>query len=201
MANPVVTNLQPRIRDYILWIALAATASILLLSVTSQITQEVASIPFLWVLPLTIYLLSFIFAFSSERWYSRQVFLLIFFGSTWLASWALGRSVRIKYLGTNRDIFSGFVCCLYGMSWRVISITPTSGPIDILLLNGLSGRRTRWNRNQFYCSYYFQGLLGIAAGTGFLLAALFSGDDIHPNSKVQTVAVHCRLGSIESAWW
>jgi hypothetical protein len=82
----------PRLRDYILWVALAATASILLLAVTSKITQEVAVIPFLWVLPLTIYLLTFVLAFSGERWYSRQVFLLLFFAATLLAGWALGRS-------------------------------------------------------------------------------------------------------------
>ena len=79
-------------KDYVLWIALAMTASILLLATTSQITQEVAVIPFLWVLPLTIYLLSFILAFSGERWYSRQVFLVIFYIATLLVGWALGRS-------------------------------------------------------------------------------------------------------------
>ncbi len=85
-------NPRPAVKDYFLWIALAATASILLLAVTSKITQEVAVIPFLWVLPLTIYLLTFVLAFSGERWYSRQVFLLLFFGATLLAGWALGRS-------------------------------------------------------------------------------------------------------------
>jgi hypothetical protein len=47
------------------------------LAVTSQITQEVAPIPFLWVLPLTIYLVSFVFAFSSRRWYNRKLFTLL----------------------------------------------------------------------------------------------------------------------------
>jgi hypothetical protein len=79
-------------RDYSLWIILAASASVLLLATTSQITQEVAVIPFLWVLPLTIYLLSFILAFSGERWYSRQVYLVIFFIATLLVGWALERS-------------------------------------------------------------------------------------------------------------
>jgi hypothetical protein len=81
---------------YILWAALAATASILLLAVTSQITQEVAVIPFLWVLPLTIYLLTFILAFSGERWYSRQTFLLIFFIATLLTAWALVQSAAMS---------------------------------------------------------------------------------------------------------
>jgi hypothetical protein len=52
----------------------------------------VAVIPFLWVLPLTIYLLSFILAFSGERWYSRQVYLVLFFIATLLVGWALGRA-------------------------------------------------------------------------------------------------------------
>ncbi len=86
---------RPAAIDYSLWIALAAAASILLLATTSQITQEVAVIPFLWVIPLTIYLLTFILAFSGERWYSRQVFLGIFFIATLLVSWALGRSAQL----------------------------------------------------------------------------------------------------------
>jgi len=85
-------------KHYILWIALAATASILLLAVTSEVTQEVAVIPFLWVLPMTVYLLSFVLAFSGERWYSRQVFLVLFFGATLLAGWALGRSDDLNIL-------------------------------------------------------------------------------------------------------
>ncbi len=61
-----------------LWLALSATASLFLLSVTNQISQEVAVIPFLWILPLTIYLLSFILAFSSERIYNRKAYALLF---------------------------------------------------------------------------------------------------------------------------
>lgn len=68
---------RPSIGVRVLWILLSACASILLLAMTSHITQEVAVIPFLWVLPLTIYLLTFILAFSSEKWYSRQVFLIL----------------------------------------------------------------------------------------------------------------------------
>jgi len=87
-----VSSLSPTIRDTSLWIVLAATASILLLATTSEISQEVAVIPFLWVLPLTIYLLTFILAFTGKRWYSRQVFLVIFFFATLLVDWAQVRS-------------------------------------------------------------------------------------------------------------
>jgi len=89
---------RPPASHYVLWIALAATASILLLAVTSEITQEVAVIPFLWVLPMTVYLLTFVLAFSGERWYSRQIYLLLFFGATLLSGWALGRSDDLNIL-------------------------------------------------------------------------------------------------------
>ncbi len=56
------------------WVALAAAGSIVLLAITNQMCQEVASIPFLWVLPLAIYLLTFILAFDSSRWYNRSLY-------------------------------------------------------------------------------------------------------------------------------
>jgi hypothetical protein len=52
-----------------LWIALPAFASWMLLASTNQICQDLAVIPFLWVLPLAAYLVSFIAAFDHPRWY------------------------------------------------------------------------------------------------------------------------------------
>ncbi len=61
--------------DVLLWLALAACGSVMLLATTNQLCQEVSSIPFLWVLPLGLYLLSFIICFDHERWYDRGTFL------------------------------------------------------------------------------------------------------------------------------
>ena len=109
-------------RNYSLWIILAATASILLLATTSQIIQEVAVIPFLWVLPLTIYLLSFILAFSGERWYSRQVYLVIFFVATLLVGWALGRadslSISVQIGIYSLGLFAACMVC-HGELYRL----------------------------------------------------------------------------------
>ena len=46
----------------------------MLLATTNQICQQVAVVPFLWVLPLAIYLLSFVLCFDDQRWYRRSVF-------------------------------------------------------------------------------------------------------------------------------
>jgi hypothetical protein len=61
--------------DKLLWIALAACASTLLVAVTNHLSQNVAPIPLLWVLPLALYLLTFILAFESDRIYQRWIFL------------------------------------------------------------------------------------------------------------------------------
>lgn len=58
-----------------LWFALPACASVLLLAVTNQLSQEVAVVPLLWVVPLSVYLASFILCFDSDRWYPRQLYL------------------------------------------------------------------------------------------------------------------------------
>ncbi len=70
---------KPAAGELALWLALAACGSAVLMAVTNQLTQNVASAPFLWVLPLALYLLSFILCFEGDRWYRRgtwTVFLL-----------------------------------------------------------------------------------------------------------------------------
>ncbi len=53
------------------WIALAALASLLLVSVTAFITANVASAPLIWIMPLTAYLVTFILAFDGRRIWRR----------------------------------------------------------------------------------------------------------------------------------
>lgn len=64
----------PAWSERLIWMGLAACASALLLAVTNHLTQNIAAIPFLWVLPLSLYLLSFILCFDSDRWYNRWIF-------------------------------------------------------------------------------------------------------------------------------
>jgi hypothetical protein len=66
---------RPPASELALWIGLSATASILLLAMTRHLTQDIAPVPFLWVLPLSIYLLSFILCFDAPRYYVRKLFL------------------------------------------------------------------------------------------------------------------------------
>jgi len=98
-----------------LWIALSATASLLLLSITNQISQEVAVIPFLWILPLTLYLLSFILTFSGERGYNRKLYLILFAISVALILYVLvnleSTHVYIQILAYCLLMFSACMLC------------------------------------------------------------------------------------------
>jgi spermidine synthase len=66
---------RPGLASHALWAGLAAAASVLLLAFTSHLSQNVAPIPFLWVLPLALYLLSFILCFEGRGWYQRRYYL------------------------------------------------------------------------------------------------------------------------------
>ncbi len=77
-APPTSTEAAPRPFAYALWFLLAACASALLLATTNLLCQEVTTVPLLWVLPLSLYLLSFILCFDHPRWYQRAVFHPLF---------------------------------------------------------------------------------------------------------------------------
>jgi len=65
----------PAPRDYAAWVLLSAMGAFMLLAVTNHITHDVASVPFLWILPLTLYLLTFILCFERRGWYQRRIFI------------------------------------------------------------------------------------------------------------------------------
>lgn len=69
----------PRLPQLLLWVCLAACASVLLIAITNHMSQNVAPIPLLWVLPLALYLLSFILCFESDRYYRRWLFIPLLF--------------------------------------------------------------------------------------------------------------------------
>src|SRR6185295_5809004 len=58
----------------IAWLALAGTATMTFLAFTNHLCQDIAVVPFMWVIPLSLYLLTFIICFEYERWYLRKTF-------------------------------------------------------------------------------------------------------------------------------
>jgi hypothetical protein len=83
--------------DALLWVLLPACASALLLATTNQLCQDVAVVPLLWVVPLSLYLISFIVTFASDRGYDRAAFV----PSTGLCLgallWLMGREDLVSF--------------------------------------------------------------------------------------------------------
>ncbi len=78
-SRPTAPCRAPLAGDYVSWLALSTLGSVMLLAATSHITQNIASVPFLWVVPLTLYLLTFVLAFEGRGgrgWYERKWMVL-----------------------------------------------------------------------------------------------------------------------------
>jgi hypothetical protein len=105
---------RPETGEMVLWVSLAACASMLLVAITNHLSQNVAPIPLLWVIPLALYLLSFILSFESDKIYIRWIFIP---GLAVL----LGYMARYMYTDSGNThikiiipIFAGglFFCCM-----------------------------------------------------------------------------------------
>ncbi len=112
-ASASTSPTQPSAFARLLWVLLPACGSMLLLATTNKICQDVAVIPFLWVLPLAIYLLSFVIAFDHPRWYARLPFALALVVSLAGMCWAMFRGADWP-LVRQLSIYGGglFVCCM-----------------------------------------------------------------------------------------
>ncbi|KAF0242718.1 MAG: hypothetical protein FD180_3774 [Planctomycetota bacterium] len=104
----------PKRFDRFLWVALSACASVLLMAVSCHLTQNVASVPFLWVLPLSLYLLTFILCFDSRIWYRRGTFVPMLFFCLGGMTLLLGPETEGVTLWLLLPVFSLglFVCCM-----------------------------------------------------------------------------------------
>lgn len=108
-------SIHPRAGVALLWCALAACAAILWPAVANHLSQEVAAIPFLWVLPLSVYLLSFILCFEGRDWYRPTVFRWLLPIACAAIAWRLGMQGSAGGIAWEIPVFcvALFVCCMF----------------------------------------------------------------------------------------
>jgi hypothetical protein len=112
--QPQTLSPSPR-RDWILWLALSACGSVLLLATTNHLTEDVAPVPLLWVLPLALYLLTFTMAFARRSLYSRWLMVrlvAVMLGSLGYAIYdpSFTESVQVA---VPLFCLGLFICCLF----------------------------------------------------------------------------------------
>ncbi len=104
---------RPGQRTY--WFALAACGSMLLLSITNHITENVAAVPLLWVMPLAIYLLTFVLSFGPKNIYKRSIWLRLLAVALGTLAYAIYdiRVTEIIQVSLPIALLSLFVCCTF----------------------------------------------------------------------------------------
>ena len=121
-------------RDWVLWLVLSACGSVLLLATTNHLTEDVAPVPLLWVLPLALYLLTFTMAFARRPLYSR--WLMVRLVAVLFASLRLRDLLPVTYrvcTGRSTAVLPRPVCLLLVLSRRTRLPSPRARtPDDVL---------------------------------------------------------------------
>jgi len=167
-----------------LWIGLPACASVMLLATTNVISQQVAVIPFLWVIPLCLYLGSFILCFESTRWYRRSVFQPLFLGLGGLTCWLLlqGSAAPVALELTVYPALM-FVSCMISHG-ELVRIKPAEQHLT-----------------QFYLLISVGGALG-GMFTGLLAPHIFTGLwEFHAGIVASGIFLLLALARDRDSWW
>ncbi len=113
---------EPGARRYALWLALPACASAMLLATTNHICQDIAVIPFLWIVPLCIYLFSFILTFDTPKWYRRGFFHPLFAISVIFAVFGLVHQYSVM-MEIDLALIAMFAVCMV-MHGELVRLRP-----------------------------------------------------------------------------
>jgi hypothetical protein len=108
-------DVPPTLARQLLWIGLAATGSLLLLAISNHVTQNVAAVPLLWIVPLSLYLLTFILCFDGTGWYKRDIFLSMVAAALGVMAWTQADPALTFELALQIAVFciGLFLCCMF----------------------------------------------------------------------------------------
>lgn len=179
-AAPVAAQALPRDEagagavERLRWVALAAIPSGLVIAVTAHLTTDIAAAPFLWVLPLAIYLLTFVAVFRERPWIAHaNVVRFVPFAVAPLVVGLIGGD-KVFWL-------------------TMIALNLVAFALLTLMCHGeLYGRRPSPQRlTEFYLCTSFGGVIG-GAFAGLLAPLLFNGNYEYP--ILVALAVLCMPG-------
>ena len=160
----------------VLWLGAAALSSGMLMATTNQLCQDVAVVPLLWLLPMGLYLLSYILCFHSARWCSRFGFgiaLAVPLGQT---CWIRDRGIYIGLPCRSSLIrFTLFVCCMV-CHGELVRLKHAPRIIIVLLMLSAGGglkRRVVTLIAPHIFKGYWEFHLGLAGSAIFFLVVLF----------------------------
>lgn len=171
----------------VLWLVFSAIGSVILLGATNQMTQNVAAVPLLWVVPLSLYLLTFVIAFSggkrTSRWY---LVVLLVVMPAFRNALLLGDAVPILLqLGVYSLVV--FAACM-GCHGELARLRPQSSSLTAFYLpvsagGALGGVLVNLVAPVVSVSYW-ELTVGVMACWGFTVVALFLERPSLPQKKL-----------------
>src|SRR5579864_2941727 len=162
---------RPGWRLQLMWVSFAACGSTLLLAVTNHLTQNVASIPFLWILPLTIYLLSFILCFEGRGWYHRSTFLKL--APILIYGMASALSEDVQKLVIMIPLFSaGLMVCTMVCHGELARLKPSHRHLTAFYLMISAGGAIGGILVGLIAPHYFSGFFELPIGLAWCAAMI-----------------------------
>jgi hypothetical protein len=150
----------PGLSRRLLWLLLPGCASVVLLATTNHVCQNIAVIPFLWIVPLILYLATFIIAFDHARWYVRGFWcpaaLLAIVAVTWYD--------RVDFFGYDLNVRQELALYFGAMFLACMVCHGEARPSDRLLPDDRGGWCRRGYLRQRDCSACLPDLLRVAPG-------------------------------------
>jgi len=187
----------PTWAHYGMWLLLSAMGSFMLLAVTNHITHDVASVPFLWLLPLTIYLITFILCFEGRSWYKRIYFLGPLIVVVGALAWFLHEEGGIMEFKVAVPLFSTglFVMCMF-FHGELAAMKPaprylTTFFLMVSLGGALGGLVVGFIAPRFFNTYYE---FGIGLVITLLLAAYLTIDVSAGVQRVVPIVILAAVG-------
>jgi spermidine synthase len=107
--------LPPTARQNLVWFLLATCSSVMLLATTNYLTQNIASIPFLWILPLALYLVTFTLCFDRSGWYRRGWYVWIIAAAVGVMAYVIAVCEYNDSISQTIALFCAglFLCCMF----------------------------------------------------------------------------------------
>jgi len=102
---------RPSLSTQAQWLALSGMGSVMLLAISNHITQNIASVPFMWVVPLSLYLITFILCFDHPRWYVRWLYIGLLVPGLPLMAWKIS-SLSLS-VAAPLYLVGLFVACMF----------------------------------------------------------------------------------------
>jgi hypothetical protein len=188
---PEATGGQQEKSPVLLWLGLSATGSAMLLAVTNHLTQNVASVPMLWLAPLTIYLLSFIITFEGQGWYRPRWIWPVVLAGLGVMAWQLVDDRYHYDLAVQLGVFlPGLLLSCFFCHGELYRLRPPAGRLTAFYLTvsagGAIGGLLVAVAAPLALSGYYE--LGAALAAVALLATLCYAK-VNPAARIASLAV------------